>query len=339
MVSTIAEAVELVRAICLLPGNDRFLRETDQEATAVGLRRAIKSRDTPALYDWLMTGFSFQGISDRIASDYIDRHGNSTWHAIESALAEHRCQCPKLGGFDTYRNCGYRKSAATCQNPVDLADCPVPELPLRKGDLNQLAFSLYYFLRHRCQGDLVGTIDGMFATIDEANLVDPIKAKRDRLIAEFSSIHAVSAKLIAMMLGSLLMAGGPTRRDWVKVGRSLVTIDSLVHNFLHRTGILTALDQGHRYGPACHGSRGCAAVVYQLADRIDAREANPAFPRTFPRFVEVAIWSFCAETRADTCNGRHIDDRFACTRTDCPVGDRCSRLPLRPVTPAAVDLK
>jgi len=157
MVSSIAQAVELVRTVCLLPGNDQFLRETDEEAKA-GLTRAIKTRDTPALYDWLMSGFSFQGISDRIASDYIDRHGNSSWQTIESVLADHRCKCPKLGGFGTYRGCGYRKTAGTCRNPTDLPDCPVPALPLRKGDLNQLAFSLYYFLRDHCQGDLPDSI-------------------------------------------------------------------------------------------------------------------------------------------------------------------------------------
>lgn len=329
MVTTIAEAVELVRIICRRPDNDRFLSETSEDARA--LSRSIKTRDTPALYDWLMTGFGFQGISDRIAADYIDRHGNASWQAIESALADHRCNCPKLGSFDTYRSCGYRKTAGTCRNPTDLPDCPVPALPLRKGDLNQLAFSLFYFLRDHCQGDLVGFIDGAFAAIDQIKLVDPIKAKRDRLFAEFSSIHAVSAKLIAMMLGGLLLAGGRERPDWLKVGRSLVTIDSLVHNFFHRTGILQALDQIHAYGTACHGSRGCAAVMYQLAERIDARTFNKAFPKTFPRLIEFAIWAFCAETRDDICNGRRIDDRFACTKTDCPVGDRCSRIPLRPV--------
>ena len=133
------------------------------------------------------------------------------------------------------------------------------------------------------------------------------------------------------------MAGDPRRSDWVKVGRSLVAVDSLVHNFLHRTGILAAFDQVHRYGTACHGSRGCAAVIYQLADRIDAREINPRFPKTFPRLVQFAIWSFCAETRADICNGRQIDDRFPCTRTDCPVGDQCGRIPLRPVVLPAKD--
>ena len=193
-----------------------------------------------------------------------------------------------------------------------------------------LAFSLYYFLRDHCQGDLVGFIDAIFAGIDAVGLFDPIQAKRDRLMAEFSNIYGVSTKLIAMMLGSLLMAGGPERPDWLKVGRSWVTIDSLVHNFLHRTGALAAFDQVHGYGTACHGPRGCAAVIYQLAERIDARQVNPAFPKHFPRLIEFAIWSFCAETRADICNGRHIDDRFPCTRTDCPVGDDCSRVPLRP---------
>ena len=265
-----------------------------------------------------MSGFSFQGISDRIAGDYIDRHGNSSWRTIESMLADHRCQCPKLGGFDTYRGCGYRKTAGTCRNPTDLPDCPVPALPLRKGDLNQLAFSLYYFLRDRCQGDLVGFIDGIFAAVDEADLVDPIKAKRDRLMAEFSSRPRHLRQTDRNDVELAAHGGGSQRPDWLKVGRSMVTIDSLVHNFLHRTGILVAFDQVHRYGPACHGPRGCATVIYQLADRIDAREVNRAYPRIFPRFIEFAIWAFCAETRADICNGRQIDDRFPCTQDRLP---------------------
>jgi hypothetical protein len=37
--------------------------------------------------------------------------------------------------------------------------------------------------------------------------------------------------------------------------------------------------------------------IHQLAARIDARQINPRFPKTFPRLVQFAIWSFCAETR------------------------------------------
>ena len=234
------------------------------------------------------------------------------------------------GGFDTYRDCGYRKTAGTCRNPTALPDYPVPALPLRKGDLNQSpsrsSTSCAIAVRVISSASSMGSL----LPVDQADLVDPIEAKRDRLLAEFSVLHAVSAKLIAMMLSSLLHGGGSQRPGWLKVGRSLVTIDSLVHNFLHRTGVLVAFDQVHRYRPACHGPRGCATVIYQLADRIDAREVNPAYPQIFPRFIEFAIWAFCAETRSDICNGRQIDDRFPCTRMDCPVGSRCARIPLRP---------
>jgi len=73
----------------------------------------------------------------------------------------------------------------------------------------------------------------------------------------------------------------------------------------------------------------CAAVLGRIAERIDARTINPAFPPVFPRMVQFALWSFCAEARHDICNGRQIDDRQPCQRTDCPVGSRCSRIVLR----------
>ncbi len=334
MVTTIADAVDLVRTICLLPGNSELLGNAFRGAGPRWLRQAIRERDTPALYDWLITGFSFQGISDRIAADYIDRHGNASWAVVEDLLGTRHCRCEKLTGFAAYRDCGYRKTAQTCRNPAELPNCPVPALPLRRGGLNQLAVSLYLFLRDICHADLVGFIDQLFAEIDGVKLADPIQAKHDRLMAEFGAIHAVSAKLIAMMIGSLLMAGGSERRDWQKVGRTMVTIDSLLHNFFHRTGILAAFDLHHQYGHICFSARGCAGVIYQLADRIDARIIDASYPRCFPRQIEVAIWTFCAESQLDICNGRHIDDRFPCARADCPVGGRCSRLVLHPAAPA-----
>ena len=329
MVSTIDQAVALVTTICQLPGNQTFIQETNQAAKADGLREAVRTRDTPALFEWLILCFSFQGISDRIASDYIEAHGNASWSVIEAALANHPCPCPKLGGFPNYKDCGYRKTAASCRNPTDLPTCPVPSLPLRKGDLNQLAFSLFFFLRDQCDGDLVGFIDQIFAEVDATKPDDPLAAKREALIGAFSQVHAVSTKLIAMTFAGLLMAGDPRRKDWIRVGRSLVAVDSLVHNFLHRTGILAAFDHPHAYGPRCYRADGCTGVIYELAARIDASQVNRRFPKTFPRFVQHAVWSFCAETRDNICNGRQIDDQFPCTRLDCPVGDGCSRTPLR----------
>jgi hypothetical protein len=338
MVTTIDQAVALVTAVCRLPGNDQFVRDTNRAAKADGLREAVKARDTPALFDWLMTSFSFQGISDRIASGYIQAHGNANWSVIEKGLRHHRKRCPKLENFEAYRDCGYRKTAATCRNPSDFHGCPVPSLPLRKGDLNQLAFSLYFFLRDRCRGDLVGFIEAIFAEVDATAPIDPVAAKREALISGFSEVHAISAKLIAMTFATLLMAADPRRSDWIKVGRSLVAVDSLVHNFLHRTGILGVFDRRHPYGNRCHRPDGCVGVILDLAGRIDASQINPRFPKTFPRLIQFAIWAFCAETRLNICNGRQIDDLLPCARTDCPVGGQCSRIALRPppqLTPVA----
>ena len=330
MIRTRAQAAALVTRICQLPGAGDFVDQTRSAAQSSGLTKAVRSRDTPALYDWLMESFSFQGISDRIAWGYIQAHGNATWANVEASLDQTRCPCPKLGTFEAYRGCGFRKAAFNCSQPNDLPSCPVPSLPLRKGDLNQLAYSLFYFLRDRAQGDLVGFIDQIFLEVDRQKPEDPIAAKRDALIGEVSAVHAVSAKLIAMTFAILLMVGDRRRTGWVAVGQSLVAVDTLVHNFFHRTGLLAFYNHEHLYGNACYGKAGCSAILYDLAAQIDARAINPTFPKTFPRLVQVAIWQFCAEGRANFCNGRRIDDRASCTQPHCPVGELCSRTPLKP---------
>lgn len=325
MVRTIEDAVELVRTVCRQPGNRQFVVETRRAVRDAGVVAAVAKRDTPALYRWLMDGFSYQGISDAVALGYIGRHGNATWEGVELALANSKSGCPKLISFQTYRGCGYRKTARTCQNPDQFDGCPVPSLPLRKGSLNELAFSLFLFIRDECDGDLVGFIDRV---IEEGRNA-PLDDQRELLLGDFGMVYGISEKLLSMMSAMLLMAGDADRAKWIAVGQSMVAIDTLVHNFLHRTGILSAYGFEHRYGPRCFDRRGCSGVVYDLANWIDAREFNRSFPKTFPRFVQHAIWSFCAEMRQDICNGRRIDDGRACEAVDCPVGDRCSRLPLR----------
>jgi hypothetical protein len=39
------------------------------------------------------------------------------------------------------------------------------------------------------------------------------------------------------------------------------------------------------------------------APRIDARQFNPGFPQTFPRFVQHAVWQYCSQNGLDVCNG------------------------------------
>ena len=48
---------------------------------------------------------------------------------------------------------------------------------------------------------------------------------------------------------SCLLLGAPKKMGlWIEVGGSMIAIDTLVHNFLHRTGILHRFNANHLYG-------------------------------------------------------------------------------------------
>ena len=134
-----------------------------------------------------------------------------------------------------------------------------------------------------------------------------------------------------MVALSNLFLGAPRRCTWAEVGASMIAVDTLVHNFLHRTGILHRLAAGHAYGPGCYRPGGCAEIIATVAQRIDAREFNPNYPRTFPRFVQLAIWEYCAQQGRAICNGNRIDDRHRCTNIGCSLYSICDRIILNKV--------
>jgi hypothetical protein len=90
--------------------------------------------------------------------------------------------------------------------------------------------------------------------------------------------------------------------DYRRVGGHMIAVDSLVHNFLHRTGILDSYQMDHAYGPRCHGQTGCLGVIQDLANRIDCREFNPTLPASFPRFIQYHIWAYCGQAGENICN-------------------------------------
>jgi hypothetical protein len=135
---------------------------------------------------------------------------------------------------------------------------------------------------------------------------------RDAVIAPLREIY-VSDKVLTMALSSILLGAPKRMRLWHEVGASMIAIDTLVHNFLHRTGILHRFDAAHAYGSGCYGGGGCADVIQAVGERIDARAFNPAFPTVFPRFVQHAIWRYCAQSGLAVCNGNRIDDRKSAT--------------------------
>jgi hypothetical protein len=142
-------------------------------------------------------------------------------------------------------------------------------------------------------------------------------------------IYGVSDKVLAMALSSLLLGAPKKMVFWIEVGGSMIAIDTLVHNLLHRTGILARFNANHLYGAACYRPGGCAEIIQTVAERIDARQFNPSFPQTFPRFVQYAIWRYCSQSGLDVCNGNRINDAKRCNNMDCRVRPMCNRVVLR----------
>jgi hypothetical protein len=320
-------AVQLVHATCCLAGSASYLDDGRAALRDRGIIRAIKDHDTSALFDWLVELLSFQGVSDSVASGYMAQHGNVRWADIADGLSR-TPSCPKLGGYWRFYDCRYHKGSGTCAEPGHIDGCPLPRHPLRNGRLNQMAYSLFLFMRDVADNDLVGWIDCQLGAVN-CQTPDRLATLREAIIGPFRNVYGVADKVLAMALSTLLLAAGSRRPLWVEVGATFVAVDTLVHNFLHRTGILQRLRADHPYGEKCYRPGGCAEILRLVAAHIDARQFNPAFPATFPRFVQSAIWRYCAETGFDVCNGNRIDDDARCDNRHCQLFRRCDRVALR----------
>jgi hypothetical protein len=239
-----------------------------------------------------------------------------------------RPSCPKLKSYWHFHDCRYNKTRYTCAEPDHLSQCPLPNHWLRNGRLNQTAYALYFFIRDIAGGDLVGWIDRRLHTI--ANQYKPNRLARMRaaLVDPLKEVYGVSDKVLLMTLSSLFLGAPRSRLRWHEVGGSMIAVDTLVHNFLHRTGILHRFRADHAYGPACYRPGGCAEIIDTIAQQIDATQFNRRFPITFPRFVQYAIWRYCAQNGLGICNGNRIDDRKRCGNESCSLYSICYRIPL-----------
>ncbi len=106
-------------------------------------------------------------------------------------------------------------------------------------------------------------------------------------------------------------------------------IDTLVHNWMHRTGILRALQAEHPYSPPATGLGVVPASSSTSQAGSTPGRFNPAFPSVFPRYVQIAIWGLCAQSGLGICNGLTIDDRTRCANADCSLFKGCDHVPLR----------
>jgi hypothetical protein len=111
--------ISLIQHVCDIAAPRNYLAETREYLLNAGIVAAVATHDTPALYRWLMEAISYQGIADRIASDYLDRYRRVEWADVENGL-KRPDPCRKLAAYWTFHGCGYRKSACSCAVPTRL---------------------------------------------------------------------------------------------------------------------------------------------------------------------------------------------------------------------------
>jgi hypothetical protein len=320
-------AVRIVHSVCCLAGAASLIDDIRTELRAEGIPTAIRRHDTATLFDWLISALSYQGISDQVATDYMERHGRPRWADIHAKVAASPT-CPKLKSYWHFHDCRYDKISRTCAEPDHIDRCPLPSHRLRNGRLNQMAYSLFLFIRDVADGDLVEGIDWRLRVADDPASPTRLVQLREAVIGPLRGVYGVSDKVLTMSLSCILLAAPKRLHLWHEVGASMIAIDTLVHNFLVRSGILARFEADHSYGAACYRPGGCADIIDAVAQRIDARQFNPGFPQPFPRFVQHAIWRYCAQSGLDVCNGNRIDDRQSCNNVYCQIHSHCDRIVL-----------
>jgi hypothetical protein len=163
---------------------------------------AVDRYDSAALFDRLIHDFSFQGISDEIAANYMRRHGQATWRSVRRNLARGP-SCPKLKSYWHFHACRYEKTSRTRAEPDHNAACPLPTDRLRNGHLNQIAYSLYLFIRDVADGDLVGWID------DRLGEPDPLA--QARMAYDQREAPSYGARYCSSLGSSRTAAEGPCK--------------------------------------------------------------------------------------------------------------------------------
>lgn len=319
-------AESLIRSICEFGGVPSFLDDIDEDIRGTGLLEAVKLGRTQPIFDWLLWAFSFQGISDRAAWEYMRKHGTASWHQIEAGLTR-RLPCPKLRAFSAYEDCRYEKIRCTCAMPNHIDACPVPLLRLRNGRLNQTAFSFFFFVRDVADGDLVGWIDNQLEAASRSSTADPEMLQQEALIGPLRTIWGVSDKLLTMALSSLLIGARDQRPLWFKTGTTMIAVDTLVHNGPVRSS------RGLRYPPSvwrgllCRGRLRRNHQGNRGPDRCPRLQSK--LSKSIPAFCSARDLAILLRGGLNLCNGNRIAATEPCRIDYCHLFRICDRKSLK----------
>ena len=181
---------DLIHTVCCLAGSPSFLEDLCVTLRHHGVMRAVAAHNTAALFEWLVGLLSYQGIADSVAAGYMERHGRVSWNDIAAGLVQ-APECPKLSSYWQFNGCQYQKAAASCAQPGHFQTCPLPTHRLRNGHLNQLAYSLFLFIRDIADGDLVGWVDQRLAQADEPDQPQRHERLREAVIGPLRHVYGV----------------------------------------------------------------------------------------------------------------------------------------------------
>jgi hypothetical protein len=321
-----AYAVRIVETVTWLAGRPDYLDELGDFGKDLDFFGSNGRARSSKVFEWLMAALSYQGISDAVARSYMAAHEAPAWAKIVRGVKNGAC--PLLESYWHFHGCGYRKAAHVCAKPDLMNTCPLPAHAFRNGNLNQLAYSLFLFIRDVAGGDLVDWINRRLAEAQLGPSEGRLNRMQQAIIGPLAGVHGASYKVLNMALSDLLLIGRARNPLWAEVATGLIAVDTLVHNFLVRTGILARARVEHPYGPQCYGPGGCASVLSMLSEAIDARQFNPGFPKIFPRYIQHAIWSYCAGEGLSVCNGNTINDQDRCQNRECRLYGDCDRIRL-----------
>ena len=124
-----------------------------------------------------------------------------------------------------FHGCRYDKISRTCSEPDHVDACPLPSHQLRNGRLNQMAYSLFLFIRDIADGDLVGWIDRQFQSADDPASPNRAARLRESSIGPLREVYGVSDKVLTMTLSCILLAAPKRLRLWHEVGASMIAIE------------------------------------------------------------------------------------------------------------------
>jgi hypothetical protein len=96
--TAIDHAVRVVHSVCCLSGSASLIHDIRADLRAEGIPSAIQRHDTATLFDWLVAALSYQGISNQVAAEYIERHGSATWADIDQKAGQN-ITCPRLKSY------------------------------------------------------------------------------------------------------------------------------------------------------------------------------------------------------------------------------------------------